>query len=722
MNSRPARAFLAVVLLTFSSVSAEPGQTSRKRPLTFTSDVAPIIFEHCASCHRPGGPGPFSLLAYDEVRLRARQIVDVTRRRYMPPWKPVPGFGGPFAGDRRLTDEKIATISAWVEQGTVEGDAADLPPIPELPTGWRLGSPDLVVAMSETYTLPASGPDVYRNFVLPIPISERKYVAGLEFRPGNSHVHHAILRIDPTSSARDLDRADPEPGYDGMLGDRAVFPDGHFLGWTPGKMPSVAPQGMAWRLDPGTDLVLQVHMMPMGMREPLRAEVGLYFADKPPTQTPALVRLSSAAIDIPAGQGTYVVEDRYTLPADLSVLAIYPHTHYLGRRIESFAELPGGDTRWLLLIEDWDFNWQDEYRYVDPVPLPKSSTVVMRYTLDNSSANPRNPRKPPVRVTFGPQSTDEMAELTLQVLPSNPADHARLVDDVWRKLRADNIASFRVLVARNPRDYVSHTGLGVRYFEEGDVKQAIEHLEEAIRLAPTFAAAHNNLAATLARSGRPQEALTHYNRAIELEPDNAQTRSNLGGLLQSMGRLADAERQYRLAIQLQPRHAGAHHNLANLLQSADKLDEAVMHYRLALGIAPETAETHGNLGRTLVFQGKRTEAVSEYREALTRNPDLVASLADLSWLLATSPEDRLRNPPEAVLLAERAAELTKRTDVEVLDRLAAAYAANGRFEQAVAAARAAVTLARQTNEPDFADQVQLRLQLYLQNRPFRMEP
>ena len=721
MTSRPPSAAIGTFALMISlGLAAERGQTGAPAR-TFNKDVAPLVFTHCLSCHRPGGGGPFPLRTYLDVSSRAQQIADATKSRYMPLWKPSLGFGGPFVGERRLTDEEIATIATWVEQGATEGDPADLPTPPDFSEGWRLGPPDLVIRMGEPYELPATGPDVYRNFVLSAPIAERKYVAAIEFRPGDS-VHHAILRIDPTSSARNLDSADPEPGYNGMLVDRGYFPDGHFLGWTPGKMPNVTPRGMPWPLDPGTDLVLQVHVMPTGRTETLTAEVGFYFSDTPPVRTPTLIRLNSAAIDIPAGERQYAVEDRYTLPVDVSVLALYPHAHYLGRRIESFAELPGGGTRPLLLIEEWDFNWQDEYRYVDPVPLPKGATVVMRYQFDNSSANRRNPNDPPRRVSYGPQSTDEMAELTLQVLPGNSVDHATLVENVWRKLQADDVASLRALVARDPRDHVSHTGLGVRYFEQGDIPQAFAHLEEAVRLDPAFATGHNNLGTALMMRGQPQEAAEHFRRAIALKPDHAQAHNSLGGILQSMGLAPEAERHYRLAIESQPHHAGAHYNLANLLQREGKLDEAIAHYHLSLEIAPDVPETHSNLARTLMFQRKRASAVAAYREALRHNPNLVPSLGDLAWLLATSPEQELRNPPDSVRLAERAAQLTNYVDSVVLDRLAAAYASDGRFEQAAAAARQAMTLARQANDLDFADEVAGRLELYEQRRPFRINP
>jgi Tfp pilus assembly protein PilF/mono/diheme cytochrome c family protein len=688
MKRRASPIFLIVLLIALCQISQASAQDNAK--VTFNNDIAPIIFKHCLACHVPGTSAPFSLLTYAEVRLQAKKIVEATEKRYMPPWKPSKELGGPFVGERSLSEEDIAKIATWVAQGTLEGDQANSSLITEPPVKWRLGIPDLVVTMLAPYMLPATGQDVFRNFVLPIPVSESKYVAGLEFKPGNQNIHHATLRIDNTKSSRELDEADSEPGYNGMLADRAHFPDGHFLGWTPGKRPNMTPNGLAWRLDPGTDLVLQAHAIPTGRPATLKAEVGFYFTETPPIKKPALIRLSSANIDIKAGEKDVVVEDRYTLPVDLDVLGIYPHAHYLGRRIESFAELPNGSTHWLLLIEDWDFDWQDDYRYINPVFLPKGSTVVMRFTFDNTSDNPRNPHTPPQHVSYGPASTDEMAELTL--------------------------------LARDPNDHVSHTSLGARYFEKGNVALALQHLEKAVKLDPTFASAEHNLATALMHSGRPQEALEHYRRAIELKPDYSQAHNNLGGLLQSIGELSDAMRHYRLAIRFQPRHADAHYNLANVLRAEGRLDEAIAHYRASLEIEPEVSRTRDNLARALALQGKWSDAITEYRKTLERNPSLVTSLVDLSWLLSTSPEETVRKPAEAVRLAKQATGLTDHANLAALDALAAAYAANEHFDQAVETAQKAVSLARQINAQDLEDDIQKRLQLYLSKQPFRMTP
>ncbi|MBI4476708.1 MAG: cytochrome c [Acidobacteria bacterium] len=334
---------VALVATLAVPLASHPTRQAQAPGLTFSRDIAPIVFERCTACHRPGQAAPFSLLSYDDVRRRARLIADVTRRRYMPPWKPVAGFGGPFLDERRLTDEELQRIARWVEMGAPEGDPADLRRRREWTEDWRLGSPDLVVTMPEPYRLRADGSSVFRTFVIPIPITQAKFVAGLEYRPGNAPVvHHANLRVDRTRTSRELDEADPLPGYEGRLSPGAQYPDGYFLGWTPGQLPWQGPKGMAWRLEPGTDFVVQVHMQPSGRPEILQSSIGLYFTDRPPDRTPMMLRLGRHDIDIPPGASRYVTSDHYRLPVDVEVLAVQPHAHYRAREVKGFALLPDG--------------------------------------------------------------------------------------------------------------------------------------------------------------------------------------------------------------------------------------------------------------------------------------------------------------------------------------------------------------------------------------------
>jgi len=365
----------ALLLLSPPSASAQ---------VTFSRDVAPILYEHCVSCHRPGEIAPFSLLTYDEARPEARAIARATRDRTMPPWKPEPGFGD-FAGAHRLTDVELDTIQRWVDGGAIRGDPSTLPQPPKQIDGWRLGQPDLIVTLPDPFVLAAGGSDVLRNFVIPIPIGTTKFVRGIEFRPGNSRVvHHANMRIDPTASSRALDEADAGPGFNGLIA-AGNFPDGHFLGWTPGQVPPLLPDGLSWRLEANSDLVLQLHMHPATGAEVVQPSVGFFFTDRPPSRTPLMLRLGRQNIDIAPGASNYVVEDRYVLPVPVELLSVQPHAHYRAREIRGQATLPDGRTQPLIWIKDWDFNWQDVYRYREPLALPKGTILSMQFTYDNSA-------------------------------------------------------------------------------------------------------------------------------------------------------------------------------------------------------------------------------------------------------------------------------------------------------------------------------------------------
>ena len=316
-------------------------------PVTFNKHIAPLIFQYCAPCHRPGEAAPFPLLTYQDVRKHASQIVSVTERRYMPPWLPEPGYGD-FAGERRLSVDQLRLIAEWVKAGAIEGNSADLPPQLHFTEGWQIGPPDLVVQMPKPYRLPAGGSDVFRNFVVPVNLNETRYVRAIELRPGNKRVvHHANIWIDRRQSLRRRDGEDGQPGFPGMENvstearSDSFDPDSHFLFWKPGTVVEPEPDDMSWRLDPGTDLILNLHLQPSGKEETIEPVIGFYFAAKAPRLHPMLVQLEDdGAIDIQPGARDFAVTDRLTLPVDAELLAIYPHAHYLGKQIEAWATLP----------------------------------------------------------------------------------------------------------------------------------------------------------------------------------------------------------------------------------------------------------------------------------------------------------------------------------------------------------------------------------------------
>ena len=576
----------AVALLGYHLSGAPENGPALQDSVTF-NEVAPIIYEHCAPCHRPGQLAPFSLLTYADVKPNAERIAGLTARRVMPPWPPEPGYGE-FSNARQLSDEQIDLIRQWVTQGAIEGDPSSVPTPPTWSDEWQLGRPDLALENTGPFTLQSEGTDVFRNFVIPIPISSARYVRGVEFRPGNRRlVHHAVIRLDRTGMSRDLDESDPDTGYSGMVGDASVSPDGRFLGWTPGLAPKLEPEEMAWRLEAGTDLVIHLHLLPTGKPETVEFQIGFFFTDRAPTVLPHLVNLGTRTIEIPAGQEDYVVNDQYVLPTDVDVLSVYPHAHYLGKDVQAFATLPDGTRQWLLWIKDWDFNWQDVYLYKAPVFLPRGTTISMRYTYDNSADNPRNPHAPPQHVTYGPHSSDEMAELWLQVLPRDPAGLAVLERD--HRLRELNylIAGAEAAVAVNPRDAERRNFLGARHLEAGSAGEAIPHLEEALRLRTDYADAHSNLGSALQAEGRLAEAVDHFRQAVSLDPQLADAHNNLGVALAMQGQLDEAVQSLSRAVELAPGDGGALANLGAALRMQGNTDEAIVHLRRALEIDPQ---------------------------------------------------------------------------------------------------------------------------------------
>jgi tetratricopeptide (TPR) repeat protein/mono/diheme cytochrome c family protein len=652
--------------------------------VTFNRDIAPILYAHCATCHRPGEIGPFSLLTYRDARQHVTQIVDATRRRVMPPWKPEAGKGD-FIGARVLSADEIHLIEQWAADGAPEGSASDLPPAPQWTSRWQLGTPDLVVTMPDAYTLPADGGDVFRTFVIPIPTDSPRYVRGVEFHPGNPRaVHHANLGVDRTRSSRRLDLADPEPGYVGGMVPDAAYPPGYMLGWTPGQRPRPSPDGMPWRLEPGSDFVVQLHMQPTGKPEPVQVSLGLFFTDTPPARTPVGLRLGSETIDIPPGDADYVISDRYVLPVDVDVLAIQPHAHNLGRKMTAEARLPDGTTRPLISIANWDFRWQDVYRYTEPFALPKGSVISMRFTYDNSDANPRNPFHPPRRIVWGQNTSDEMGDLWIQVVPRTNEDAAALNADINRKTRTEDIAAYTKVLQSDPGNPLRHDAVAMLYLQDG----------------------------------RAREADAEFRASLALNPDSAPTHYNRGLALSMLRDYQGAAQEFQAALRIDPDYADAHNNLGAMLHLFGRTAEAELHYRRATELRPDNAQAHSNLARLLTAEGQWRAAADHFTRALQLQPDDPSALSGLAWLRATAGEESVRDPRDGIRLGERAAQLSGRHDATVLDALAAAYAAAGRFDDATRTAREAAQIADAAGMRNLSALIRNRLTLYESGRAY----
>jgi len=643
-----ALAVIAMVAGAACSPTTNQGDKNPGRPVTFNRDIAPILFANCASCHRPidDAPAqpvaasgsladpicvagaPFSVLDYDSVRRHARAVKSAVQRGAMPPWLPDAGHGL-FAGERRLSHDQIQLIANWVDAGAPEGNPEDKPTPPATSGGWQLGKPDLVLRLGEPYVLQPGTRDVFRNFVIPVPITSTRYVRAVEFRSDRPQVlHHADLAIDVGRVSRVLDRADPGPGFATMDGDQVQ----NVYGWSPGKVPTMEAADSAWALEPGTDLVLLLHMIASATPETVQPMIGLFFSDTPPAHTPIGIKLESQTIDIPAGVADYAVEDSYVLPVDVDAISVYPHAHYVAKEMRGTATLPDGSEESLIWIRHWDFRWQDRYRYRSPLFLPRGTRLSMRFTYDNSTANPNTSH--PQRVRAGPRSTDEMAQLWLEVVPRRPEDAAILKADFSRRALLAELAAAEMNVRLEPHVAAARNMLAMKYLQAGRPADAEAQLDEARRLDPRDAEVHSNLGMLRQAQGRVAEAMDELRTAVRLKPKNDSMHFNLGTVLLAARQPDAAMREFQTAIALNPENADAHLNLALILGPRNRLDDAIAHLRRVVEINPRNADAYHNLAVAYQLQGRIDAAIQEAQAAVRLTPESAAARDQLQRLLA----------------------------------------------------------------------------------------
>ena len=474
-------AFLSLLLCPLQGAEAE-------KPVTFSKDIAPIVYENCTACHRPGQIGPFSLTDYKSVKRRAKQIVEVTEDRTMPPWHADPG-DVKFSNNRSLTPAQIQLFSDWVDAGRPEGDPAETPPLPKFTKDWQIGEPDQIAKMLEPFSVPAEGRDIYRNFVIPLNREEDSWVEAVEFMPGAPEVvHHILYFLDTTGKARGYDAEDKRPGFS-MSKSNADFR--YIGGWDVGTQPTVLPHGLRWFVPKGADLVVQIHYHPNGKEMTDQSSVGFHYSDKPTSRPWSIVQVPPhfgilQGIEIKAGEKDHVEKASFVMPEDCEAFAVNAHAHYLAKRMELTATLPDGTSMRLLRTSRWDFRWQEDYSFEKPVKLPKGTRLDMLISYDNSASNPNNPTNPPRDVKWGPATTDEMGSITLAVM----FDTQEQKDATHEALRVflvnqfiDRLAegSFGVLGGRNKQLEQSRMLLKTLDLDQDNVLSPSERLP-AIRL------------------------------------------------------------------------------------------------------------------------------------------------------------------------------------------------------------------------------------------------
>lgn len=566
-------------------------------------------------------------------------------------------LAGCAATDNIITGENLPNHTTNLIPNPIPNERGDQTPSPQWTPGWQLGEPDLIVKLSTPYSLPLEASDVFRNFVIPNLTATDRYVRALEFRLDNREVvHHAEFRLDESDASWRRDNEEAGSGFGGMDNSTAYYPDGHFVNWVPGKRASELPDGFAWRLPAEADLVVQLHMMPSGFEEVIDPMIGLYFADQPPALNPQMIWLGSRWLPIAAGDSGFTTRDSYELPFDVEVMSVLPHCHFICKDVKAWATLPDGRQQWLAKNEKWDFYSQAEFHFKQPLSLPRGTTVSMEFSYDNSADNWRNPNDPPQDIEFGPLSTNEMADLWVQVMP------------------------------RNDREGMDLRRSSARHLQQ----KKIERQEQLIELEPDVNS-YLELARSYSRASQLPEAVTQLQNALELAPENTTVLESLAIALTDVGRNHDALVHWRSYVQLAPNDSRAHLNLGTALGFSNQVAEAESHLKRATELDPSFAPAFFGLGRAQSYLGRFDDALLSFRAALALNPNEPIVLQAAGRLLATHPDPSKRRPREALELANRALKHLPRPDVWSLSTLAAAQAAAGDFELAATTARLALS-------------------------------
>jgi hypothetical protein len=428
---------LFALLLTFSAAGR-----AESNPVTFSKDIAPILYKNCAGCHRPGDVAPMPLLTYKDTRPWAAAIREAVAKRSMPPWHADPHYGK-FANDARLSDRDVEAIRTWVQQGAKEGDPKDLPPAPQFEAGWRIGKPDAVFAIPE-FTVTTQGYDQQQTFFVDTNFTRDMWVQAVELRPSNRKVvHHAHVWVEPPQSAAPVKAASSSPAANvsrvsytlregtrvyarpdaPVIDDGCSHPDGGMwpgrkpselasilASFVPGKAPESWPAGVAKRIPAGSRLKFTIHYSNSGgLPEKDATGVGLRFAPKPPERELRRIDLHNTAFRIPANADNHVVTACYTFQEDADVLSYLAHMHYRGKSMRFEATYPDGRSETLLNIPQYDFDWQTKYLNAEPVHIPKGTLIKLTATFDNSANNRDNP-DPAKVVRWGDNTIDEMMD------------------------------------------------------------------------------------------------------------------------------------------------------------------------------------------------------------------------------------------------------------------------------------------------------------------------
>lgn len=409
--------------------------------LTFYQDIQPLIHTKCAGCHRPGGGGPFNLITYEDVQKRTEFIRKVIASGYMPPWKADDHYTS-FVNNRSLTDQEVMAITSWIDAGAPKGKTkseAEKALVKKIEAGTNYHRPpDLTLKMKYAYRLKSDGEERFVVFKIPFELASEENIEAIEFTTNNKKIiHHANFAIHPVPDGIDIhntiDSIDLNTSrhlYDQWLPYKKEMT--YYGGWIPGTSYESYPSDMGWVMPRRGVVLLTIHFPPVGKAEESISGVNFFFKETPIARKVKVISLGSGGIgerDIYPPLLLFANEVQThrlkiaNATEDITVLYVWPHMHYLGKKFKSFAT-HGQDTIPLVHIPEWDFRWQEIYRYERPPILRKGDIVHVYGTYDNTADNPMNPNNPPqfIESSGDMRSDQEMLTMLLVYVPYQAGD------------------------------------------------------------------------------------------------------------------------------------------------------------------------------------------------------------------------------------------------------------------------------------------------------------
>ena len=419
---------MRILLILFSLFFLGKNSFCQKAEVTYYDDIEIIIANNCMPCHSPGRSAPFSLTSYEDVAKKGDFIGYVTKTGYMPPWKADRTFQE-YKNERGLTPAEVDRIQVWVNNGMPKGKKTKRKKEEEIIVQ---DQPDLVLTMTESYSIPEDSQDDYRFFTIPTNLLEDKYLRKIEFIAQNKKlVHHSRLMTDTSHMVREINGMSAnDPGINQF----EKYPpiDKFLYGWVPGNSAIEFPIGTGKKIHKDTDIILNIHYAPNSKKNQTdQSTINFYFADKITEREVFSLAIAEDNISNPpflikANETKTFYSSFGPIPIDISAIGVLPHMHYIGKSFRAFAVTPEGDAINLIKIDSWDFKWQETYLFKEFQFIPKNSVIIFEATFDNTSENPENPNTPPKDIQYGWNTTSEMMDLVLYYLAYQEGDKGKI--------------------------------------------------------------------------------------------------------------------------------------------------------------------------------------------------------------------------------------------------------------------------------------------------------